>query len=196
MRKTVAILSFSLLSIASGSSSASFGDSSFDFWKATSLIEARQGTEMSDKVRGVRKEGYESSDGRWIGMRSMYSSEWRDSSVSWLTQVSPEFGVIWGFSTGERAEKYRIDPSLKLGFAFQKNINRDATIYLTASRVFGGRLRENTCQADYGEIGGVQKVNCRLAATFLAPEETLAYLYNEKPSEYLTANIKFNYIFD
>ncbi len=30
--------------------------------------------------------------------------------------------------------------------------------------------------ADYGDIGGVQRVNCRLAATELEPKETLKYL--------------------
>ena len=47
--------------------------------------------------------------------------------------------------------------------------------------MLGGTLHEKSCSADYGQIGGVQEVNCRLAASTLPPAETLRYLLNEKP---------------
>lgn len=48
---------------------------------------------------------------------------------------------------------------------------------------FGGRLKEKICIADYGDIGGVQRVNCRLEATELEPKETLKYLFNERKKD-------------
>jgi len=53
----------------------------------------------------------------------------------------------------------------------------------------GGHLRERACTADYGEIGGVQRVNCRLAATPLEPRETLQYLWDERPGDRLQASV-------
>jgi hypothetical protein len=54
-------------------------------------------------------------------------------------------------------------------------------------------MEEKTCVADYGDIGGIQAVNCRLAATALEPAETLQYLYNEKPSSYFRLGYQFNF---
>jgi len=39
-------------------------------------------------------------------------------------------------------------------------------------------MTEKTCSADYGQLGGIQTVNCRLAADVIPPEETLDYLVN------------------
>lgn len=61
--------------------------------------------------------------------------------------------------------------------------------------MFGGRLKEKTCSADYGEIGGVQTVNCRLAASTLQPAETLQYLMNEKPKQDMLISVKWTYRF-
>ena len=53
---------------------------------------------------------------------------------------------------------------------------------LTVRGIAWGDLNEQPCEGDYGDIGGVQTVNCRLAATFLAPEETLQYLAHAEPN--------------
>lgn len=150
-------------------------------WASTHLIELRQGSELSSKVGDLAGGGYELSDGRYQSFRGWYSSVWKDARVTWLTQVNNNFGIIWGFSTGERGKKYTIHPSLKLGFIAQAQAARNVTIALKATTILGGALREKSCTADYGEIGGVQEVNCRFAATLLQPSETLAYLANEKP---------------
>ena len=93
-------------------------------------------------------------------------------------------GVLWGVSTGERGPKYRIAPSLLLGAVWVQPISSRERWVFRYSQRWGGRLTEHACQADYGAIGGgVQEVNCRLAASELAPEDTLAYLYKQKPSE-------------
>jgi hypothetical protein len=151
------------------------------FAQSTYLIEVSQDSPLSLKARGMRYGGFETSGGNWVGFDNWYSTEWRDTRLSWITQVNANLGLIWGLSSGERAEKYSIDSGLRLGFLFQTQPRKHSLLSISGSTVLGGRLREKTCTADYGEIGGVQTVNCRLAASVLEPSDTLNYLYNEKP---------------
>ena len=163
------------------------------FLDSTYVIEIVQDTSISLKARDLRIGGFETAQGSYMDFARWYSPAWYDTRVSWLTQLSPRFGVIWGISTGETAEKYTISPSLRLGFMYQAKPTKNSTLTFTATTTKGGNLTEKTCSADYGEIGGVQEVNCRLAATTLTPEETLAYLSYAKPSD--TWQINFKYIF-
>jgi len=151
------------------------------FWDATYLLEAQQGSRLSDKVDSVRGGGYDSSSGNWIGFERWYSTKRRDMHMAWLTQLSPSWGLIWGVSTGERGEKYLIGSSAKIGFAYHAKLAPRSYLSVRATTIVGGRLKETPCTADYGEIGGVQRVNCRLAASFLPPGETLQHLFDEKP---------------
>jgi hypothetical protein len=98
-----------------------------------------------------------------------------------MTEINPNLGVIWGFSTGEKAEKYEISRSVTIGFAYSTQIDKTSFLSIRGTTILGGNLREKTCTADYGDIGGIQEVNCRLAATPLPPSETLMHLFNDKP---------------
>ena len=82
---------------------------------STSLIEIRQGSELSRQVRSLHGQGYESSGGEQVDFATWYSSNWTDMRATWMTPLSANTGFIWGFGTGERGPKYRIDPSLRLG---------------------------------------------------------------------------------
>jgi hypothetical protein len=84
--------------------------------------------------------------------------------------------LLWGISTGERGEKYRIAPALQIGGMVQVELSRNSKLTFSVSAMLGGQLQEQTCTADYGAIGGIQQVNCRLAASTLAPADTLDYL--------------------
>jgi len=148
--------------------------------QSTYLVEISQDTRLSLKVRGLRYGGFESSEGRWIGFDRWYRTDWLDTRLSWMTQVTPNLGLLWGFNTGERAEKYTIDPGLRLGLLMQTQPGKNSTLRLTGSTVVGGRLREKACTATYA-LAGQQEVNCRLAASILEPSQTLQYLANEKP---------------
>lgn len=150
-------------------------------WAATHLIEAEQGSLLSARVAGLVGGGFETSGGAWVGFDRWYSSKWQDARFSWMTQLTPHFGLIWGLSSGERGQKYEIEPSVKLGFAVHVQPTRSTSLSLRATSIVGGRLRERPCVANYGDIGGVQAVNCRLAASVLPPGETLGHLFNEKP---------------
>lgn len=153
-----------------------------DLWDATNLIELKQGSELSSKMSMYQAGGgYELSGGAPVNLKSWYAPTFVDARITYLTQVHRKIGLIWGFSTGETAQKYTIDPSLKFGLVFRHEFDKNSSISFKGTTIVSGRLRESPCTADYGEIGGVQQVNCRLAASPLQPAQTLQYLYNEKP---------------
>jgi hypothetical protein len=162
---------------------------------STSLIEVRQGTDLSSRVRGLKGQGFESSGGDPVDFSAWYSTHWTDLRVAWLTQLTSDTGLIWGMGTGERGAKYRITPSLKLGLIHQARLGRRTTFTLRATTTLGGRLREKACTADYGDIGGVQLVNCRLAASDMEPAETLRYLFNDTARDQRQVSIVFSHAF-
>jgi hypothetical protein len=178
IRKSVALAVFVCVPAVGASNFLSSGHS---LAQSTYLIELSQDSPLSLKARALRLGGFETSGGDWVGFNRWYSANWNDTRLSWMTQFSPNLGLLWGVSSGEKAEKYVIDPGVRLGFLFQTQPARHSLLTISASTVLGGRLREKSCTADYGDIGGVQQVNCRLAATLLEPSETLNYLHYEKP---------------
>lgn len=163
--------------------------------RTTSLIELRQGSDLSNKVKSARGQGYETAGGDPVNLSTWYSARWTDVRISWLTHISKSTGIIWGMNTGERGEKYSISPGIKLGFIHQARVGRNAVLTLRATTTLGSRLRERTCTADYGAIGGIQAVNCRLAATELDPQETLSYLFNETSRDQRQISVTFNHAF-
>jgi hypothetical protein len=99
-----------------------------------------------------------------------------------MTQLTEDFGLLWGGSKGEQGEKYTIEPSLSLGFVAQRRLTPNTALTLTMRTILWGNLSEKTCEADYGDIAGVQTVNCRLAADTMPTDNTLQYLVNEEPN--------------
>ena len=151
------------------------------FFQSTYLIEATQNTSLSLKARALRHGGYETAKGDWVAFNDWYFTSWKDTRLSWMTQLTPNFGLVWGLSTGERAKKHVIDPGLRVGFIFQSELGKKSHISFSFTSVLGGLLKEKSCTADYGEMAGVQQVNCRLAASELEPSETLKHMINERP---------------
>lgn len=192
MSRSLAILPFvARLSLATLAIGATLPARAYDFVASTHLIELRQGSTLSDKASSQRRFGYESASGGEISMNRWYATRWVDFHVGFLTRVSQNLGITWGFSTGEKGEKYTIDPSWKLGLVYTPDLGREGHLVFRASQVFSGKLREKSCIADYGEIGGIHEVNCRLAATPLPPEETLAFNFNEKPAHRYLISIEY-----
>jgi len=146
----------------------------------TSLVDIHQGSPLSDRARGLGNGGYELQNGTRVSFNQWYHASWVDMHVDLLTQVTEDTGILWGFGTGEEGEKYRIEPSLKLGFLTQIHPHPNSTLSLTLTTTIGGKLTEKPCEANYGDLG-TYSVNCRLAASQMAPEETLKYLVNAKP---------------
>lgn len=146
----------------------------------TSLVNIHQGSWLSDRARALGNGGYELQDGSWVSFNRWYHSDWVDMHVDFITQLTEDSGFLWGVGTGEQAEKYRIAPSLKLGFLTQTHPSLNSTLSLSVTSTFGGNLSEKPCVADYGDLG-TYSVNCRLAAGETAPEDTLKYLVNATP---------------
>ena len=99
------------------------------------------------------------------------------------------------FTAALSSGKLRPDPSLRLGFIHRASLARHTVLTVRATTTLGGRLREKSCTADYGDIGGVQTVNCRLAASTLEPAETLRYLFNETPRDRHQISVSLSHAF-
>lgn len=159
------------------------------------LIEITQGSVLSSQISAFRGLSFETATGQTIHFDDWYRTRWTDLRLSWLSEINRHWGVIWGFSTGERGQKYTIDPSLKLGLVHQQPLSQFSNLSWRAVTVLGGRLREKPCRADYGDIGGIQQVNCRLAATELPPEASLRELIDQGPPSRIELTLKFTHLF-
>ncbi len=159
------------------------------------LIEVSAGSTLVDTVVAARYGHYELSGGAPAPLRQWYGSKTHDLRLVWLDQITPDFGLIWGFSTGETGQKYQIAPGFQLGIMWQRALTRRQTISLRASTRLGGRLTEQSCTADYGAIGGIQEVNCRMAASILPPAETLDYLWDESPADLVKIELSWTFRF-
>jgi hypothetical protein len=157
----------------------------------THLIDLTYGAGLSGRARTLQIGGYETSDGQWVSFDPWYRTSLRDWRATWLTELTPHWGLIWGMSTGEVGRKYKIEPSFKLGLVMNQPVNRHANVSFMIARVFWGHLKEKTCLAAFGELGSESLVNCRLAATPLPPSETLKYLLHESPTDSLSATVRY-----
>lgn len=160
------------------------------FLEDARLVDVHVG-ELSDNVDALARDEGLLSDGTEYTFERWYRSNWVDLRFTFMTPISGNFGVYWGFGTGERGEKYEIDPSIKLGFVSIRPISENSYLSLSVSAVLGGYLQEKACTADYGAIGGVQTVNCRLADSPLPPSETLEYLLDEPPKDQVVVTLRY-----
>ena len=131
------------------------------------------------------------SDGSRYSFSRYYNSEIKDWRFTMLSPVNSNFGILWGFGTGEGGAKYHIEPSLKFGFLAIEPIGDNGLLSLSVTTVMGGYFREDSCTADYGAIGGIQEVNCRMADSVMPPSETLDYLINKPPSDQLNVSLRY-----
>ena len=163
------------------------------FAQSTHLIEIREESNLNQRARSLRDGNYETSGGDRIDFYKWYSPAIPEFHVSLLTQLSRNFGILWGFGTGERADKYTINPSMRIGFVLQNQFRKNQSLTLVGDTYLGGEMNEHSCVADYGDIGGIREVNCRLAASVLTPEETLDYLEYGKRSSSIRISYKLTF---
>jgi hypothetical protein len=164
-----------------------------DLLADTYLLDVSTGSKRMQIVAAFAEGGYELSDGTPVRFYSWYAGP-PDLNIKFLTEINPSFGLTWGINTGSRGEKYTMAPGLWIGAIYRMELGPQQSLTLSWTSMLGGRLRERDCLADYGEIGGVQRVNCRLAASVLSPEETLQFLANEPGST--EAQISITYQID
>ena len=150
----------------------------------THLVNMTHGTRLSEAAQDLARGGYELAGGEYMDFRTFYRQNWREMRFDFMTQLNDNVGVLWAVSTGERGPKYRIAPGFKIGFILQVQPTPMSSLSLSMSKILGSRLRELPCTADYGDVGGVQQVNCRLAASELPPAETLKYSLNMRAPDH------------
>jgi hypothetical protein len=150
-------------------------------FERTYLLDVSTGSRRAQTVAGLAEGGYELSDGTPQRFYAWYSGP-PDLNIRFLTEITPAFGVTWGINTGSQGEKFTMAPGVWIGSIYQMDLGRQQSLTLSTVTMLGGRLRERECIADYGQIGGIQRVNCRLAASVLPPAETLQFLINEPGS--------------
>ena len=160
----------------------------------TYLLDVYAGSARSDLAASLRSGGYELSGGNAVNFDDWYKPRLPDLTVLLFSELSPNFGISWGLSSGEVAQKYKINPALHVGFTVQTELFANATLSLTIQTLLGGRLREKSCTADYEEEG-ISEVNCRLAASLLPPEETLNYLLDVSAQTETRITLRLQYSF-
>ena len=170
---------------------AAHAASAQSFGSQTRLVDLQHGSGSSALARNMSIGGYELMDGTDVSFRDWYSTDMEEVRATWFTQVNDNFGLFWGLGTGEQGEKYTIDPSVTLGFHIQKPLKNNSTLSLQLTGIIGGWISEDSCTADYGAIGGVQTVNCRLAASVMRPADTLDYMVNQPPQNRYALSPRF-----
>jgi len=181
------LIQFVLISFIAPASSHSF-----NFWNETAVVSLKQRTALTLVAQQLGGGGFSLAGGEYISLSKWYQPKNPDFQIDFLTQLSPNAGILWGLSTGEYAKKYSVDPSFKLGFIFQYPLSSSSRLSFSFTQLFAGGLKEKTCMADYGDIGGVQTVNCRLAASTLEPATTLNYLARIPAPDRNWLNLRFN----
>ena len=161
----------------------------------TSLLEIRREQAPARELEIVKFGGYELANGRYQPFSHWYAGRLITTRAEFVTQFTPGLALLWGLSTGENREKYQLQPAVRLGLLAVRPLGPNASLSVSARTTFAGRLRERPCTADYGDIGGVQRVNCRLAATELAPEDTLQYLWNFRQPDHSQVMIRLTTTF-
>jgi hypothetical protein len=143
------------------------------------------------RLAEARGGGYELSGGRFITFDRWYRRLRADLRLDGMSRLTEDAAFLWGVSTGEHGRKYVVEPSFRLGLLVQTNPSPASTLSLTVTTALGGRLREKPCIADYGAIGGVQVVNCRLAASILEPKRTLDFLWRERMPDQTRVTLRY-----
>jgi hypothetical protein len=167
--------------------------SSQDFLRQTSLLSVNVGSGRSEIARALSSGGYELSDGTPINFSDWYEPKFPDLNLLFLTEITSSFALSWGFSLGERGEKYQIDPGLWLGFIYRTPLNEHSSLTISGITLIGGDFREHECVGIYSF--DERSVNCRLAASVLAPADTLKFLINEPGFRETRLSIRYEFWF-
>jgi len=162
-----------------------------DLLEQTYLLNVKTGSGRSQIAKALSKGGYQLADGTKANFSDWYRPKFPDLNFLFLTEITPSFALTWGLSSGERGEKYQIDPGIWLGFIYRATLNEYSSLTFSGVTLIGGNFRERACVGNYGEIGGIQSVNCRLAASILPPAETLDFLINESGSREMRFSISY-----
>lgn len=154
--------------------------------RSLTIFDIHQGDTLSDMALAFSTEGYYlqgvGQTGPWQSLAPFYATHWREVIARSLLTLDADHGIIFGISTGESAEKYKIDPGIILGFIAQSHPRINATLTLQAGTTLFGHMTEYPCVGDYGPIIGIKTVNCRFGADPVNTDDSLKLLINQDPS--------------
>lgn len=82
-----------------------------DPWDATSLIEIKQGPELSSKM-GLYQGGggYELSAGSPVSLKGWYTPTFVDARVTYMTQAHQKVGLIWALALARMLKNIPLTP--------------------------------------------------------------------------------------
>ena len=163
--------------------------------QGTRLVGVRVGEGHSQLVRTTSRGGYELEGGEYQSFSQWYGFEIQDIEVEALTYMADGFWLSWGISTGQSGPKYRIDPSIIVGFEDSIDLQNGWSLWIWAKGKIGGYLWEESCVADYSLSSAEDTVNCRLAASTITPEQTLEYLWAEPPPNQFNVGLQLTWLF-
>jgi hypothetical protein len=148
---------------------------------------------LSSLARSMQNGSGGLSDGSRYSFDRYYSTDIPipDVRFTMLSPITSDFGILWGFGTGESGDKYRIDPSFQIGFLYIEPLGDNEWLSLSVSTRLWGYFREKPCTANYGTVGGIQTVNCRMADSSMAPSETLDYLEERAPQDQFNISLRY-----
>lgn len=191
MRRILISIALCVSSLTAYSSNAN--DLFVSVFAKTKLSDVSQGGDLSELAKSFRSQSFELQDGTIVRMDDYYKTSWTNLKITFLTELNTNFNLLWGIGTGEYGSKYRIDPSILLGFIYNRDLKRGSVFSFRFSQRFGERFIEKPCAASYGTISEqFQPVNCRLAASDLPPDETLRYLVIRDSAE---SSPSWNFVF-
>ena len=158
-----------------------------DDQRSIAIYDIHQGDPLSDLAWSFSQEGFflqpvDGSTGPWQSMAPFYATHWREVTAKALLTLDANHGIVFGLTTGEEGEKYKIDPSIILGFIAQSHPRLNGTLTLQAGTSLFGHMTEYPCVGDFGAVGSDITVNCRLAADMVNTDDSLKFLVNEDPS--------------
>lgn len=162
-----------------------------DLLEGTRILGIAEIDPHNRRLAEARGGSYELSGGRSITFDRWYRRLRPDLRLDGMSRLSDDAAILWGVSTGEHGRKYVVEPSFRLGLLIQTQPSPASTLSLTVTTALGGRLLEKPCIADYGQIGGVQVVNCRLAASILEPKRTLDFLWRERMPDQTRVTLRY-----
>lgn len=171
--------------------SSAFQAQAQNVWDQTFLLDVRVGSVRSDIALDLSAGRYALEDGTMVELSDWYRPRFPDLNILFLTEIQPSFAAIWGISAGETGQKYTIDPGLWVGALYRADLGRNQALTVSARTLLGGAFKERTCVAFYTILDDFAQVNCRLAASPLPPDETLAFLVSEQGSIETTFSLRY-----
>ena len=131
-------------------------------WERTSLLDLRAGSVRSDRARDLSAGRYALEDGTMVDLFDWYRPRVTNMNILFLTELEPSLALIWGISTGETGQKYRIDPGLWLGVFYRAELAENQVLTFAARTLLGGAMQERPCVAFYTILADIPQVACRL----------------------------------